>query len=81
MEKIKQIQSLLFLIYNQSRLLQHYNDPGVDSGDREEPNLQILDTIELGTSSHSVSGCQVKLETKVREDFSIAEKAPTTSPG
>ena len=62
-------------------MLQHYNDPGVDSEDREEPNLQILDTIERGTSSHSVSGCQVELETKVREDFSIAEKAPTTSPG
>ena len=46
--------------------MQHYNDPGVDSEDREEPNLQILDTIELGTSSHSVSGCQVELETKVR---------------
>ena len=61
--------------------MQHYNDPGVDSEDREEPNLQILDTIELGTSSHSVSGCQVELETKVREDLSIAEKAPTTSPG
>ena len=35
--------------------LQHCNDPGVDSKDSEEPNLQILDTIERGPSSHSVS--------------------------